>query len=293
MYKLYKGDSAKLLTNIETGSVDAIVTDPPYLYVKHKLDVPFDEDVVFKEWYRVLKDDGMLVVFGRGVSLARWVVKLDKLGFKFLEEVVWSKSKGGSPHNPIQRKHEMMMVFTKGKGKINKIRIDPTSIPPEQLNWDKLFKNLNSLKNSIKDPYTSKIINHYIKTGENTYDTITAQGSGLTVSKTSNTKSNRRLNDFITTVDGHVASTVLEVGHARNKSHPTEKPVRLMEIILQLVTDEGGVILDSFMGSGSTGVAAINLKRNFIGMEIDDDYFNTAQQRLKNRMGVVNNDKQR
>ena len=94
-----------------------------------------------------------------------------------------------------------------------------------------------------------------------------------------------------------MASSILEVGHVKNKHHPTEKPIRLMEILVELVTQEGDVILDSFMGSGSTGVAALNLNRNFIGIELDDEYFNIASERLVDsttkKGGGINNDKQR
>lgn len=283
MYKIHKGDSAELLTKVESSSVDAIVTDPPYLYLKHKFDVPFDEDKVFSEWHRVLKDNGMLVVFGRGLPLYRWSIKLDELGFKFREEVVWAKTNSSTPFTPIQRKHEMMVVFTKGDGNVKKIRIAPTTIPPEQIKWDRLFKSINTIKNSLNDPYTLKVINHYLESGESTYDkAVNNADNVITVNNADGyTRKNPKLSNFITTIEGYLASTVIEVGHAKNKLHPTEKPVRLMEIIVELVTDEGNVVLDSFMGSGSTGVASLNKNRQFIGIELDEGYFNTAKKRLE------------
>ena len=282
MYKLIKGDSALKLKDIESSSVDAIITDPPYLYLKHRLDREFDEDTIFSEWMRVLKDDGMIVLFGRGLTLYRWSIKLDELGFKFREEVVWVKSASSTPFTSIQRKHEMMVVFTKGDGNVNKIRIDPLTIPPEHIKWDKLFKNLNTLKNSIKDPYTLKVINHYIESGESTYDRpVNNSDNVITVNNADGyTRKNAKLSNYITTIEGYMASSVLEVSHSKNKLHPTEKPVRLMEILVELLSDEGDVILDPFMGSGSTGVASLNLGRRFIGIEIDDEYFKTAKQRL-------------
>ena len=63
--------------------------------------------------------------------------------------------------------------------------------------------------------------------------------------------------------------------------HPTQKPVALLEFLINTYTNEGETVLDSCMGSGSTGVACKNLNRNFIGIEIDDDYFNIANERLK------------
>ena len=74
---------------------------------------------------------------------------------------------------------------------------------------------------------------------------------------------------------------MIEEASLRNSNHPTEKPVRLMERLIALVTNEGDLVLDSFMGSGSTGVACLNQGRRFIGMELDDLYFATAQRRLK------------
>ena len=62
--------------------------------------------------------------------------------------------------------------------------------------------------------------------------------------------------------------------------HPTQKPVDLLEYLIKTYTNEGMTVLDNTMGSGSTGVAAVNLNRNFIGMELDKDYFKIAQERI-------------
>ena len=66
-----------------------------------------------------------------------------------------------------------------------------------------------------------------------------------------------------------------------NKKHPTEKPVELMEILINNSSSEGDIILDPFMGAGATGVACKNNNRSFIGVEIDEKYFEIAQERLK------------
>lgn len=65
-----------------------------------------------------------------------------------------------------------------------------------------------------------------------------------------------------------------------NNVHPTQKPAYLLEYLIKTYTDEGMTVLDNTMGSGSTGVAAVNLNRNFIGMELDKDYFEIAKQRI-------------
>ena len=63
--------------------------------------------------------------------------------------------------------------------------------------------------------------------------------------------------------------------------HPTQKPSELMQILIENYTNENDIILDCFMGSGSTGVACINTNRKFIGIELDNNYFNIAKQRIE------------
>ena len=71
--------------------------------------------------------------------------------------------------------------------------------------------------------------------------------------------------------------------HFKNETgqHPTQKPVDLMEWLIRSYTNEGDTVIDMFAGSGSTGVAAINTDRRFVGIEMNEDYFNTAVQRIK------------
>jgi len=77
--------------------------------------------------------------------------------------------------------------------------------------------------------------------------------------------------------------SILEVSNAnqKGKQHPTQKPVDLMEYLIKTYTNEGEAVLDFTMGSGSTGVACVNTNRNFIGIEQDENYFNIAEQRIK------------
>lgn len=78
------------------------------------------------------------------------------------------------------------------------------------------------------------------------------------------------------------SKTVAFFENPTNKIHPTEKPVSLMEFYIRNSSNKGDMILDPFMGSGSTGVASLNLDRQFIGMELDEEYFNVACERIKN-----------
>lgn len=67
----------------------------------------------------------------------------------------------------------------------------------------------------------------------------------------------------------------------KEKYHPTQKPVALLEYLIKTYTDENELVLDSCMGSGSTGVAALNTNRRFIGIELDEKYFQIAKERMR------------
>ena len=78
-------------------------------------------------------------------------------------------------------------------------------------------------------------------------------------------------------------SDIIKFGNPnRNLLHPTQKPVDLLEYLIKTYTNEGDLVLDFTMGSGSTGVAALNTNRRFVGIELDEKYFNIAVERLKN-----------
>ena len=73
---------------------------------------------------------------------------------------------------------------------------------------------------------------------------------------------------------------LLLIDNVANKKHPSEKPIKLMEILIKNSSDEKDIVLDPFLGSGTTGVACINTNRNFIGIELDENYFNIAKERI-------------
>lgn len=75
-------------------------------------------------------------------------------------------------------------------------------------------------------------------------------------------------------------TSVLEFSHDKERLHPTQKPVALLEYLIKTYTNEGETVLDNCMGSGSTGVACKNLNRKFIGIELDNAYFKIAKERI-------------
>lgn len=86
--------------------------------------------------------------------------------------------------------------------------------------------------------------------------------------------------DYVQTKTGYPKS-VLEFKSVGKSVHPTQKPVALMEYLIKTYTNEGETVLDFTMGSGTTGVACKNLKRNFIGIELDKNYFKIARKRIR------------
>jgi hypothetical protein len=90
--------------------------------------------------------------------------------------------------------------------------------------------------------------------------------------------------DIVTENNGErYPKSILSFGYCKDKLHPTQKPVALMEYLIRTYSNEGDTVLDSTMGSGTTGVAAKNLSRNFIGIELDDTYFNIAMNRIEGK----------
>lgn len=86
---------------------------------------------------------------------------------------------------------------------------------------------------------------------------------------------------------------ILEFSNAaqKGKIHPTQKPVALLEYLIRTYTNEGDTVLDNCMGSGSTGIACINTNRNFIGMELDQKYFEIAEKRIYERVSSIEQSK--
>ena len=88
-----------------------------------------------------------------------------------------------------------------------------------------------------------------------------------------------RKGEYISKYTGYPKS-ILEFQNERKQIHPTQKPVKLLEYLIRTYTLENEVVLDNTMGSGSTGVACINTNRRFIGIEMDDNYFEIACNRI-------------
>lgn len=159
--EFYNKDCFIGMKDIPNESIDCILTDPPYLYLKnHKLDRYFDEELFFDECKRVLKKDGFIILFGRGSSFYWWNTILYSLGFTFKEEIIWDKKYNSSPVLPIQRFHETVSIHTKGKGVINKVKIP--YLEQKEYNFDKITGDVKRIASSLNNTLELERLNQFI-----------------------------------------------------------------------------------------------------------------------------------
>ena len=284
--KLYNADCLEIMQRLVNKGmqVDAIITDPPYGYLEHKLDKWFDNQKFFKLAYEIIKKDGFLVFFGRGVENAKRMVIADEVGFKFKEEIVWNKKTITSPMLPIGRMHEMIYIFSKGRAKINRLYFNAFD---DIFNYDDysyiktLQDDINRIIGSINKVKTYedflKIKEGYVK--EKHVSKFKIQGELLY----NNNRNFARINKYN---KGAILRSIInvynEVKTKHKQIHPAEKPVKLIEILIELVDNNFNdfTVLDPFAGSAATRVACYNLDKNFIGCEIDKEYYNLAVNRI-------------
>ena len=252
-YKLYQGDCLEIMDKlIEEGvKVDAIITDPPYGTTACKWDsvIPFDE--MWKRVNKLIKPNGAIVLFGsEPFSSALRMSNIKNYKYDWY----WNKNNSG---NILRAKYmplkviENICVFSNGKCNYIPQMIERTEKEEEEA-ISKLGKNYSPNKSDI---FTK------IKSGAFT--------------QTSSTKYKYPINLL------NFNARAKECNN-RVRVHPTQKPVDLLEYLIKTYTNEGNLVLDFTMGSGSTGVACLNTNRKFIGIELDEKYFNIAKDRLEN-----------
>lgn len=284
--KLYNCDCIELMKKLISKGiyVDAIITDPPYGYLDHKLDREFDNELFFKLAYKLIKRGGFLIFFGRGVENARRMVIAEDVGFKFKEEIVWNKKNIGSPTHPLGRIHEIIYIFTKNNGTINRVYKEYTD---EIFNYnDKDYIQIleNDIKRIISGINSIKTYDDFLKWKNGDIKINRKVKFGITCQY--NINCDVAFGTFNKYDQGALLKSIItlynEVRQKNAQIHPTEKPVKLLQILIELV-DNGAdnyTVLDPFAGSCSTGVACYNLDKNFIGCEIDKGYYDLAVNRI-------------
>ena len=240
--QLYKGDCLEVMKQIQDKSVDMILCDLPYGQTqRNKWDVIIPFNPLWEQYKRIIKDNGVIVLFANGMFTAELMLS-NKSMWKY--NLVWNKVLPSGFLNAKKmplRSHEDICIFYKKSPIYN----------PQMT----LGKECHSRGNVI---------------GKNQEDFSrnTNYGSFVAVQTEGNLKYPKSI---ITYQKPHPSITI----------HPTQKPVALLEYLVKTYTNEGDTVLDNCMGSGSTGVACIRTNRNFIGIELDENYFNIAKERIE------------
>jgi site-specific DNA-methyltransferase (adenine-specific) len=284
--QLFNCDNLELMAKMGDNSVDVILTDPPYLYLKNqKLERQFNEHKLFSECKRVLVKDGFIVLFGRGVSFYRWNTILADMGFSFKEEVVWDKIFTTSPALRLQRCHETVSIFSKGKGVINRVKID--YVEANHFDLDKMQRDINRISSAINSDSGLKNILDFLKDG-NPYTRGVREGSAeVTMANGSTKNSQVEKSMFKMLIEGVNEKSIIRQCYDRySRIHPTQKPVRLLERLLALVIPKDKeskdiTVLDPFGGSFSTMEAVYNMQMKGISCEIDKEYFDLGKERIE------------
>lgn len=243
--KILNEDCRKYLTLVEDKFVDLIVIDPPYNELPKEWDNYKDWNFLKDQFNRILKDDGQIYIFGKQPMLSDLYFDF-KDAFDFRFELIWNKNKGfwSSNYMPM-RSHELIWCFKKKSTKVSKLHFDIDSIKTPGKPYVRKNKVISTVRNSWK-------ANH----------TIYKDGMRFPLS-----------------VINH--SSISRKNKVEGTEHPTQKPLEILKWIIKSSSKKNDIILDCFMGSGTTAVASIELQRKFLGCEIDKNYFKIANNRLK------------
>jgi len=312
-YKIYNKSSYPL-KELENNSIDAIVTDPPYgiSYQNHYWDKDLPKKEIWENSFRVLKPGAFGLVFSSVRLMHRLMVNLEDSGFIIKDVLFWSYLNGMPKsrnialdidkeleiESEIVGQYNYVQGYKKDGAKNyyakNKLKYEPAS---------ELGKKYKGAGLGLKPAYEPIIlIQKPIENGLNIAQNIIKYGVGaLNIEDTRipYEKGEKKVGHN-PHPKGRVPSNIIRIEayndnydkfflipKVRQKKedfnfHPTLKPINLMYHLVKLVSFENQIILDPFMGSGSTGVACLQLKRDFIGYELDKDYFNIALKRLEN-----------
>ena len=239
---LMKGDCLERMKEIPDGSVDLILTDPPFGTTACKWDSIIPLEPMWEQLKRVIKPNGAIVLFGAEPFSS--ILRCSNLKM-YKYDWVWNKTKtqhfAQAPYRPMTE-HELVSVFSYGGNAKN---ANP-----------RLVYNPQGLVKC-----------HKVCKGK----------------KASHSEHRIRLTDQADYIQewSNYPTTILKFASEGKTIHPTQKPVALMEYLIKTYTNENEAVLDFTMGSGTTGVACMNTKRKFIGIERDDKYFDISVKRIR------------
>lgn len=282
--KLFCEDCLYRLQKIENNSIDCVITDPPYfidgmgdnwdtkeliksvkksgiigsLPVGMKFDPQqgkklYDFTLKYsKEIFRILKPGGFFLVCNQPRLLHRSACAIEDVGFEIRDVITWIRNGQGKA---FSQDHFVKRMKISEEEKVEILNSLSGRKTPQ-------LRGCHEDIILAQKPKDGTFVENWMK-----------WGVGLV--------------DFSYKIDDLMAANVMNVpkpsGKERKESdHLTMKPIKLMEHLVNLFTKENDVVLDCFMGSGTTGVACKNLNRNFIGIELDENYYKIAKERIEN-----------
>lgn len=244
--ELIHGDCLVEMQRIPDKSVDMVLCDLPYEVLhKNNIHAQWDRKLPFnklwEQYERVIKDNGAIVLFAQGIFTAELMMSNKKL---WRYNLIWDKvAKNGflNANRMPLRQHEDICVFYKQLPTYN----------PQMIKCEPHKRNHS--KGNMDKPSKNSCYGNFVevptKITDEKYPT-----SIISISK------EHKVGNFF---------------------HPTQKAVALLEYLIKTYSNEGDTILDNTMGSGSTMVACLNTNRNGIGIELNDEYFQIATQRVE------------
>lgn len=263
--KIYQGNSLNLLKKLDKNSIDLVITSPPYADLKKYIDfkgIPVDEYVDWflpycKEIERVIKPKGSFIlnINDKVESGFRHPYVFDLISeihkqtnLKMFERLFWNKLKGLPNRYRFGDRVEFLFWFTKEKGFT--FNIDEMRVPYAQ-------KSIERMKN--------KLIKRHARTEKN--------------------QNSKDYKTWSPNPKGALPNTLINISSEVKRiadNHVAVYPLELVDYFIKGATNKGDLVLDPFMGTGTTGLSAKNLNRNYLGFEMQEEYINIANKRIKN-----------
>ena len=309
-FSLCNGKSPDSLRVLPDSSIDCIITDPPYgiNYNNNEWDISVPCLNVWLENYRLLKPGGYLISFIAKRTAHQLATAVENAGFKMKDQILWFHGQGAPKTEKLAEKlklaganKKVIQLFGNYRGDLRPL-YEPILIFQKPIDSPNLATNLikhgTGVINSASDFENGYVGDIIASTEDFVVHFLDDKGSGIKIiptvlsfSRASKKERRENLEDLI--FDGATKERPKTSGYANEEItnglnfHPTVKPLALMKYLVELFSIPGAVILDPFMGSGTTGVGALLANRRFIGVEMNEHYFSIAKERLEKSAQII------
>lgn len=242
---IINADCLVAMKDIPDWSVDAVITDLPFGSTRNPWDIVIPFDKLWEQWNRIAKDNAPFILFAQGIFYVD-LVQSNRENFRY--DLVWEKVlKSGFLNANVMplRMHEQIAVFYRKKPTYN-----PQMEEGQPLHGKgtAIFEKDDFINNCYGD-----------------FKPASDERKGST--------------------EKYPSSIVrFQKPHPSSSVHPTQKSVELLQYLIRTYTNEGETVLDSCCGSGTTAIAAIREKRNWICIEKSEEYYNIAKKRIENEL---------